>query len=77
MEEIFYGVKVGNTVVATNMNLQNALIFTEALFDKYYNEPNMAVTIFRETPKYEVTDAIADSIDTFEYALKDKRIQEV
>ena len=48
MPETFYSVKEGNTVLAKNMTLTDALLFTEALFNKYFGQVGMAITIVRE-----------------------------
>ena len=48
MEEYEYKVLVDGKVYAGEMNLDTALTLTKALFDKWYNEANLAITIERE-----------------------------
>ena len=48
MPETLYSVKEDNTVLAKNMSLTDALLFTEALFNKYFGQVGMAITIVRE-----------------------------
>lgn len=48
-------------------NLADAVIFAEALFDKYYNEPDMEVVIKRLCPVNDATiDEACDKIKTAE-----------
>ena len=47
MPEYEFTVALDNTVVAGDMDLNTALILAEALFKKYYAEPEIQVTISR------------------------------
>lgn len=44
-----YKVLVDGQVYARDMELSTALILVEGLFDKWYSEPNLAITIQRES----------------------------
>lgn len=48
MNENKYEVWDGNIMIAGNMDLQTALILTEALFNKYFNERIIGYEIRRE-----------------------------
>lgn len=48
MNEYEYKVVVDNKVYARDMDLQTALTLTEALFNKWHGETNLAITIERE-----------------------------
>lgn len=45
MTQFLYQVLVGEDVVASDMNLETALVLTKALFQTYYNESNLKVSI--------------------------------
>ena len=45
MEERKYKVMIDNMVVAENMDLNTATILVKALFDEYYNDFNMVVSV--------------------------------
>ena len=45
MIEIKYNVLIGKQIVAKDMTLDNAVIFLKGLFNEYYNDPMLAVTI--------------------------------
>ena len=45
MIETRYNVLVGKQVVAEKMTLDNAVIFLKGLFNEYYNDTMLAVTI--------------------------------
>ena len=47
MEIEYYSVWRGNTKLADNMTLEDALIFVEALFLKFYNDPVRQYTIMK------------------------------
>ena len=47
MEEYKYSVLVGKEVMATGLTLEIALILTQALFGKWYEETDLAITIQR------------------------------
>lgn len=49
MDEILYTVKDDDArVVARDLNLDNAMIFVRALFDRYFNEKGISYTIERQ-----------------------------
>lgn len=48
MGVIKFSVVIDDEVLARDMELDTALILASALFTKYYNEPDMKVTIARE-----------------------------
>ena len=45
MTQFLYQVLVGEEVVASDMNLETALVLTKALFQTYYEEPELGVSI--------------------------------
>ncbi len=45
MIEIKYNVLIGKQIVAKDMTLDNAVIFLKGLFNEYYNDLMLAVTI--------------------------------
>lgn len=48
MGEWLYTVKIDKKEIANHMNLNDALIFVKALFQEYYNDPLINLTIERE-----------------------------
>lgn len=48
MEERRYKVLIDNMVVANNMDLKTATILVKALFDEYYNDYTMIVSVEHE-----------------------------
>ena len=48
MEERRFKVLFDNMVVANNMDLKTATILVKALFDEYYNDCNMMVSVKEE-----------------------------
>jgi hypothetical protein len=44
----YYSVKIDDTVIAKGMSLGNAVIFVKALFEEWYNEPSLSITIVKE-----------------------------
>lgn len=48
MEERKFKVLIDETVVANNMNLDTATILVKALFEEYYNDHKMIVSIKEE-----------------------------
>ena len=48
MEERRYKVLIDNMVVANNMDLKTATILVKALFDEYYNDYKMVVSVKAE-----------------------------
>ena len=51
MEEFSYSVIVDKEVIARCMTLTNALTLTQALFEKWHSEINLAITIQRDDDK--------------------------
>ena len=45
MMEIKYNVLIGKRIVAKDMTLENAVIFLKGLFNEYYNDSMLSVTI--------------------------------
>ncbi len=45
MMEVRYNVLIGKRVVAKDMTLENAVIFLKGLFNEYYNDSMLSVTI--------------------------------
>lgn len=48
MEERRYEVLIDNMVVAERMDLKTATILVKALFDEYYNDYKMTVSVKKE-----------------------------
>lgn len=48
MEEKKYKVLINNEVVAKDMDIRTATVLVRALFEEYYNDCTMAVTINQE-----------------------------
>jgi len=49
MDEILYSVENQyGSVIAKDLNMDNAIIFVRALFDTYFNEDDIAYTITRQ-----------------------------
>lgn len=44
----YYSVKIDDVIIARGMSLGNAVIFVKALFEEWYEEPSMSVTIVKE-----------------------------
>ena len=51
MDEMYCTVMCDGMVVGRNMPLESAMLFVTAMFEKYYRETNMEVTIIREEKK--------------------------
>ena len=45
MSDKKYNVLIENEIIASNMDINNALIFIKALFDHYYEEHSMVISI--------------------------------
>lgn len=60
MMEIKYNVLIGKRIVAKDMTLENAVIFLKGLFNEYYNDSMLAVTI--EVSKENFTSEDEDSV---------------
>ena len=69
MVEIKYNVLIGKRVVAKDMTLENAIIFLKGLFNEYFNDPMLAVTI--EVSKENLTNEVEDE-DSEDFWLKDE-----
>lgn len=57
MEEDKYNVALEYEIIATGLRLEYAVLMAKALFEKYYADPTIKVTITRERadlPKAEV-----------------------
>ena len=48
MEERRYKVLIDNIVVAEKMNLETAIILVKALFQEYYNDHTMVVSVKKD-----------------------------
>lgn len=48
-----YSIMIGEVVIAKGMSIEHALIFIEALYNKYYNERSMKITIMQEPREWE------------------------
>ena len=48
MGDYLYQVLEDGKVLAADMELENAMIFVKALFDKYWGETSLSITIQRE-----------------------------
>ncbi len=44
----YYSVKIDDVVIAKDMSLGNAMILTKALFEEWYKEPSISITIVKE-----------------------------
>ena len=55
MSERRYQVLIDKTVVAENMDIEVAATLVKALFEKYYNDYAMTVSV-REMPRVEMCD---------------------
>lgn len=52
MVEDKYIVKIDGQVVAENMDIKIAMILVESLFEKYYNENNMEITVNKKSLEF-------------------------
>lgn len=48
MEEKKYKVLINSEVIASNMNIRTAIVLVRALFEEYYNDYTMTVSIKQE-----------------------------
>ena len=48
MTEIKYGLRDEYGMIARDMTLETATIFLAAYMEKYWKEPNLTITLFRE-----------------------------
>ena len=51
-----YSVMIENTVVAKGMSIEHAVLFVKAIFDEYYNEKTMKVSLVKEPRSWEEGD---------------------
>ena len=58
MLENKYSVLIGDNVIANDMSLQNAIIFIKGLFEEYYNDKNLSITI--KKINYEVASRVEE-----------------
>ena len=48
-----YSVMIDNIVVAKGMSIEHAVIFIKAVYNEYYNEKNMKVSLVKEPRTWE------------------------
>lgn len=48
MHSGYYSVKIGDVTIAKEMSLGNAVILVKALFEEWYKEPSLSITIVKE-----------------------------
>lgn len=48
-----YSVMIDNIVVAKGMSIEHAVIFVKAVYNEYYNEKNMKVSLVKEPRTWE------------------------
>lgn len=53
MKERRYKVSIDNMVVANNMDLSTATILVKALFNEYYNDHTMRITVEEELEEFD------------------------
>ena len=51
-----YSVMIDNIVVAKGMSIEHAVIFVKAVYNEYYNEKNMKVSLVKESRTWEEED---------------------
>ena len=69
MMEVKYNVLIGKRIVAKDMTLENAVIFLKGLFNEYFNDPMLSVTI--EVSKENLTSEVEEE-DSKDFWLKDE-----
>lgn len=69
MMEVKYNVLIGKRIVAKDMTLENAVIFLKGLFNEYFNDPMLSVTI--EVSKENLASEDKDE-DSEDFWLKDE-----
>lgn len=75
MNEILYCVvDQYGTVIARDLNMDNAMIFVRALFDRYYSEDNIEFTIKKQNEAEAVVNTLSDNelAKVFDYKNADK-----
>ena len=70
MMEVRYNVLIGKRIVAKDMTLENAVIFLKGLFNEYYNDPMLAVTIEVDVKNDE--DEIEDEVSKENFTTEEK-----
>ena len=63
MNEGLYRVVIGEDVYAQKMRLSTALALVETLFDKWYNEQHLAITIEREEPEIDMAIELEELVE--------------
>lgn len=48
-----YSVMIENIVVAKGMSIEHAVIFVKAVYNEYYNEKNLKVSLVKEPRTWE------------------------
>lgn len=51
-----YSVMIENTVVAKGMSIEHACIFVKAIYNEFYNEKNLTVSLVKEKRTWEEGD---------------------
>ena len=51
-----YSVMIDNIVVAKGMSIEHAVIFVKAVYNEYYNEKNLKVSLVKEPRTWEEED---------------------
>lgn len=51
-----YSVMIDNIVVAKGMSIEHAVLFVRAIYNEYYNEKNMKVSLVKEPRTWEEED---------------------
>lgn len=51
-----YSVMIDDIVVAKGMSIEHAVIFVKAVYNEYYNEKNMKVSLVKEPRAWEEED---------------------
>ena len=54
MDEYKYEIWVGETKIASDMDRENALLFVDAFFGKYYREEYLSLKIVRHVVTHEL-----------------------
>ena len=48
-----YSVMIDNVVVSKGMSIEHAVLFVRAIYNEYYNEKNMKVSLVKEPRSWE------------------------
>lgn len=51
-----YSIMIDNIVVAKGMSIEHAVLFVRAIYNEYYNEKNMKVSLVKEPRTWEEED---------------------